>query len=326
MEHASRSILFHVERSRKMPASMDFPKRFDVIVVGGGHAGTEAALAAARMGCAHAAADAQHRNAGPDVVQPVDRRHRQGSPRQGSRRARRRDGARHRRGRDPVPHPQLRARARPCARPAPRPTAFSTGRRSAAASRTSRTSRSSSRRSTTSLLDGDRVTGVVTQIGLRFRRRRRRADDRHVPVRADPRRPAATTQAGRAGDPPAISARGAAARARAAGRPAEDRHAAAPRRPHASTSRSWRRSPATHPTPVFSFLGTRATAPAAAAVLDHAHQRAHARHHPRRPRPLADVHRRDRGRRPALLPVDRGQDPPLRRARPATRSSSSPRA
>lgn len=30
---------------------MDFPKVFDVIVIGGGHAGTEAALAAARMGC-----------------------------------------------------------------------------------------------------------------------------------------------------------------------------------------------------------------------------------------------------------------------------------
>src|SRR6476619_6390960 len=30
---------------------MNYPEQFDIIVVGGGHAGTEAALAAARMGC-----------------------------------------------------------------------------------------------------------------------------------------------------------------------------------------------------------------------------------------------------------------------------------
>jgi tRNA uridine 5-carboxymethylaminomethyl modification enzyme len=29
---------------------MDFPQIFDVLVIGGGHAGTEAALASARMG------------------------------------------------------------------------------------------------------------------------------------------------------------------------------------------------------------------------------------------------------------------------------------
>src|SRR5713101_3793095 len=42
---------FHVEPSRKIRSPMSFPNEFDVIVIGGGHAGTEAALASARLGC-----------------------------------------------------------------------------------------------------------------------------------------------------------------------------------------------------------------------------------------------------------------------------------
>jgi hypothetical protein len=94
------------------------------------------------------AADAQHRDAGADELQPVDRRHRQGPPGQGGRRAGRRDGRGHRRGGHPVPHPQWQqgaggARDAGAGRPGAVPAAIRRGWR------TSRTCGCSSRRSTT---------------------------------------------------------------------------------------------------------------------------------------------------------------------------------
>ena len=115
---------------------------------------------------------------------------------------------------------------------------------------------------------------------------------------------------------------GAAEGTEAAAGPAEDRHAAAPgraldrlRRAGGAARRRHAAADGTpqQPVPVFSFLGDARAAPAAAAVLDHAHQRAHARDHPQRLRPQPDVHRRHRRRGAALLPEHRGQGQPLRR-------------
>ena len=137
------------------------------------------------------------------------------------------------------------------------------------------------------------------------------ADRRYLPRRQDPhrrnpvrRRPHGRPARDHAGRTPA--------RAPVRDRPAEDRHAAAHRRPHArlfADGRTARRHAA--PGDVVHGFARRPSAPGL--VLDHPHQRAHPRHHPRRARPLAAVHRPDRGHRPALLPVDRGQGRALRR-------------
>ncbi len=80
------------------------------------------------------------------------------------------------------------------------------------------------------------------------------------------------------------------------------------------------------PRPVFSYLGTRARASAPAPLPHHRDQRAHSRHHSRGHRPLAAVHRFDRRRRPALLPLGGGQSGAIRATSTRTRSSSSPKA
>ena len=138
-----------------------------------------------------------------------------------------------------------------------------------------------------------------------------RADGRHVPRRQDPCR--SRTVAGRPRGRSAVEpARRAAARTAAARRSPQDRHAAAHRRPldrlHRAAGAAGRRtrarvlvprSPREHPRQVCCHI---------TATNERTHELIRVGH-----RPLADVHRRHRRRRPALLPVGRRQGRALRR-------------
>ncbi len=89
------------------------------------------------------------------------------------------------------------------------------------------------------------------------------------------------------------------------------------RRPGSMAGRSTgAASPSSAATMTLDHVAGHAGALSAAALLcDHPHDRGNARDHPRLARPLAPVRRCDRRAGPALLPLDRGQDPPLRRPR-----------
>ena len=96
-------------RSRHSAPSPRFramQERYDVIVIGGGHAGTEAAALAARVGRPHAAAHPESRDHRPDVLQSRDRRDRERHRRARSRCARRDHGPRDGPGANPVPDAQ----------------------------------------------------------------------------------------------------------------------------------------------------------------------------------------------------------------------------
>ena len=161
------------------------------------------------------------------------------------------------------------------------------------------------------LIEGDRVGRRRHPERHPISGARRGADRGHVPGRQDSRRLGEPCRRPRRRSAVAAS-RGAAARTEFARRPPEDRHAAADRRPQhrffGDARTAQRRAAAGILLP-----GHARSASAAIALPHHGNQRAHPRHHSRRHRPLAHVHRIDRGRRPALLPIGGRQGGAIRR-------------
>src|SRR4029077_62248 len=119
---------------------MDYPTRYDCIVVGGGHAGTEAALAAARLGARTLLLTQNIETLGQMSCNPAIGGVGKGPLTKGNDAlggAVARAGARWRArstARASTSGSGTRAKARPCARRAPRPTARSTSARFASCS------------------------------------------------------------------------------------------------------------------------------------------------------------------------------------------------
>ena len=137
------------------------------------------------------------------------------------------------------------------------------------------------------MVEGDRVVGAVTQIGIRFRARAVVLTagtflDGKIHVGLN------NYTGGRAGDPAAVSLSSRLKELAAAG-PPEDRYAAAYRWPLDRFLAADRAAGRSRSDSRLLVPGPRGAASAATAVLGHAHERAHARHHSWRSRPFAYV-------------------------------------